>query len=207
MKVSYNTAPRFSRTGGVLSGISGKPPMGLFSFLRKADPAAPAGRALYDAIVAQARQKAFYARLAVPDTVDGRFDMIVTHAMLVMRRLRQEGEAGAAIAQELFDHMFRDMDRSLRELGVGDMSIGKHIKKMARAFYGRAEAVERALEGSDADLDTALMANVFRKSEASPGQVRALGDYLRAAAQRLSPLPFDDLRRGALAWPAVEAAS
>ncbi|MDX2145275.1 MAG: ubiquinol-cytochrome C chaperone family protein [Rhodospirillaceae bacterium] len=178
--------------------------MGLMSFFRRPDPAQQAAPALYGAIVAQARNPTIYADLGVPDTVDGRFDMIVAHAMLVMRRLRQDGAPGQAMAQELFDYMFKDMDRSLRELGVGDMSIGKHVKKMARAFYGRAEEIEQAMDGDAAALDAALAGTVFRKAPAAPAQVRALGRYLTTAVAALGQVSSADVARGALVWPTVE---
>jgi cytochrome b pre-mRNA-processing protein 3 len=178
--------------------------MGLFSFFKRTTPAQEAAKAIYGAVVAQARNPLFYAELGVPDTVDGRFDMIVAHAMLVMRRLRVEGEAGAETAQELFDYMFKDMDRSLRELGVGDMSIGKHIKKMSKAFYGRAEEYEKGIDGSDAEMAAALRANVFRKATPSPKQLQVVGAYLRAAAARLAQVESSSVTRGALPWPVID---
>ena len=105
----------------------------LLSRLRRSSEWSP-GSALYFALLQQARHAVFFRDWGVPDTVDGRFDMIVLHAMLVIRRLRQGGAEGQAVAQEMFDRMFLDFDRSLRELGVGDMSIGKQIKKMGKAF-------------------------------------------------------------------------
>ena len=87
-----------------------------------------AAHALYGAIVAAAREPAFYDRLGVPDTMDGRFGMIGLHAALVMRRLRTAGPEGQPLAQALFDLMFADLDRNLREAGVGDLSVGRHVK-------------------------------------------------------------------------------
>jgi cytochrome b pre-mRNA-processing protein 3 len=101
--------------------------------------AVPADR-LYGAAVAQARNPAFYVECRVPDTLDGRFDLIVLHLCLLIRRLRREGETGATLAQALFDTTFDDMDRSLREMGVGDLGVGRRVKAMASAFYGRATA-------------------------------------------------------------------
>ncbi|WP_374466727.1 ubiquinol-cytochrome C chaperone family protein, partial [Ferrovibrio sp.] len=92
--------------------------------------------ALYRAIVAQSRQAGFYREHGVPDSLDGRFDMIVLHSFLVMRRLRRIGAAAEPLSQQLFDLMFADMDSNLREIGVGDLSVGKKVKAMAQAFYG-----------------------------------------------------------------------
>ena len=115
-------------------------------------------RRCYEAIVAAARHPAFYARWGVADTLDGRFDMIALHTYLVLDRLKG---AEPRFRQELVDEFFRDMDRSLRELGVGDMSVGKKVRKMAEVFYGRVAAYDAALaEGGDA-LVAALARNVF----------------------------------------------
>src|ERR1700761_176269 len=97
---------------------------------------------LYAKAVAQARQPVFYAEREVPDTVDGRFDLLVLHVFLLLHRLGAEGKATKSLNQGLFDLMFADMDRSLREMGVSDMSVGKRVKDMARAFYGRVDAYE-----------------------------------------------------------------
>ena len=102
-------------------------------FSRKTNPA----EALYGAIVAAARQPGFYRDWAVPDTVDGRFEMIVLHMYLVLDRLKPEPEP---LRQALTDLFFTDMDRSLREMGVGDLGVGKKVRKMAEAFFGRIAA-------------------------------------------------------------------
>jgi cytochrome b pre-mRNA-processing protein 3 len=119
-------------------------------------------RAVYEAIVAAARHPKPYAEWGVPDTLDGRFDMIILHAVLVMDRLQAAGGEARDFAQALADEVFADMDRSLREMGVGDLSVGKKVRKMAEVFYGRAFAYRPALEAGDAtDLAGALARNVF----------------------------------------------
>lgn len=127
----------------------------LRQWLRKPDPAP---RRVYEAIVAAARHPHFYATWGVPDTVDGRFDMIILHAYLVLHRLR--GTA-SQFRQELVDEVFRDMDRSLRDMGAGDLSVGKKVRKMAEVFYGRVAAYERALETGPPQLEDAIRRNVF----------------------------------------------
>ena len=116
---------------------------------------------LYVAAVAQARQPLFYVEYGVPDTVDGRFDLIILHVYLFLRQLNQlalpedgsaESVQAAQRAQSLFDIMFSDMDRSLREMGVSDISIGKQVKHMVKAFYGRAVAYDEGLAGPDTVL-------------------------------------------------------
>ena len=92
---------------------------------------------VYCEIVAQARQPTFYADFLVPDTIDGRFDLIVMHAVLYFRRMRGEGAKVAEFTQEVFDLFFQDMDASLREMGVSDTRVPKKVKVMGEAFYGR----------------------------------------------------------------------
>lgn len=178
--------------------------MGLFSFLRRENPAEAAAIALYGAIVAQARTATFYSELGVPDTLNGRFDMVIIHAMLVVRRLRQQpSKVEAALSQELFDYMFKDMDRSLREVGVGDMSIGKHIKKMAKAFYGRAGEYEESMGQGEQALADALKRNIYRASTPTDAQVQLLVQYVRAAETALSAASFDDVAAAHVPWPPV----
>ena len=98
-----------------------------------------AARRLYAAIVAAARHPVPYASWGVPDSLDGRFDMISLHMFLALERLKGEAEA---FSQNLVNEFFADMDRSLREIGVGDVSVGKKVRKMAEVFYGRVGAYE-----------------------------------------------------------------
>ena len=152
-------------------------------------PERDAAETLYRRAVEKARDPRFYLELGVADTVDGRFDMIVIHAMLIMRRLRDAHESGGRVAQALFDFMFQDMDRSLREMGIGDLSVGKHIKKMAKAFYGRAAAYEAGLDaaeaGDEAPLIAALEQAIYRHAPeikaiaAMAGYLTRIDGYLR----------------------------
>ena len=119
-----------------------------------------AAAALYRAVIAQAREPAFYARFGVPDSVDGRFEMIALHMFGLLHRLKQEPDA-AALSQELFDIMFVDMDRSLREMGVGDLGVGRRVRAMAEGLYGRMAAYESGLAAGDAELAAAVRRNVY----------------------------------------------
>ncbi|MGC8525109.1 MAG: ubiquinol-cytochrome C chaperone family protein [Acidibrevibacterium sp.] len=122
-----------------------------------------AGFTLYGHAVSAARRPFFYDVLAVPDTLDGRFDLVGLHVALLIRRLRHDREPGPALAQAVFDAMFSDMDINLRELGVGDMSVGKKVRAMWEAFHGRARTYETALDAGDAgSLAAALARNVWR---------------------------------------------
>lgn len=175
--------------------------MNFLSLFRRFAADRPQIIALYGAIVAQARQPAFYSVQGVPDTLDGRFDLILLHTMLVMRRLRSAKGQTYDVAQELLDYLFKDMDRSLREVGIGDMSIGKHVKKMAKAFYGRSEEYEKGLDGSETALSDALKQNLYRKIAPTSQQTTAIGRYMIDCDQSLRTCTDIDVLEGRLKWP------
>jgi cytochrome b pre-mRNA-processing protein 3 len=154
---------------------------------------------LYRVIVEQARQPVFYSDLGVPDTPDGRYDMIVAHVILVLRRLRDAHSQTRKLAQALFDLMLADMDQNLREMGVGDLAVGKRVKGMAMAFYGRLAAYGAALRDDDAAaLEAALSRNLYRKARPEVTQVAAVATYLRREAARLDGEPVESLVAGRL---------
>jgi len=152
---------------------------------------------LYSAVVAQARLPDFYIRLGVPDTLDGRFELVVLHAFLVMRRLkRRDGEAEArTLSQALFDLMFADMDQSLREMGVGDMGVSKRIKQMVEAFYGRVTAYEEGLNAVGAVLEEGLKRNLYGTVEV-PAGLSEIAVYVRAQDAGLAATPTAALLEG-----------
>lgn len=165
----------------------------------------PSEYALYGAIVAQARQPAFYAALSVPDTVDGRFDMMILHAVLVFRRLQGEGKEAAATSQAVFDLFFRDMDASLREMGISDNRVPKKVRKMAEAFYGRANAYGEALDACNAeDLAAAIGRNIFTDAPDADA-CNKLAIYMTNASRTLADLPLEDVMAAKLAWPELPA--
>ena len=175
----------------------------MFKSLFRKDPALEAGRALYAAAVEQARSPALYTRLGAPDTVEGRFEMVALHVWLVMRRLRGD-EAAKKVSQCLFDAMFQNLDDSLRELGVGDLQVGKRIRKLAENFYGRIGAYEEAMkEGvSDVSLAKALSRNIFEKELAETAPEFA--DYVRRTDAHLQQQPGARIAGGIVVFPAVE---
>jgi cytochrome b pre-mRNA-processing protein 3 len=168
-------------------------------------PAAEPAEALYLEVVRQARQPAFYSALGVPDTLDGRFDAIVLHVALVLLRLRSDGPAGTALGQALFDMLFADMDRSLREMGVGDLGVGKRVKQMGKAMYGRLAAYDAGLAGGDAELGAAIARNLFGTVTADPRHVAAITRYVRNAIAALSVQPLADLAAGRVVFPPPES--
>lgn len=172
--------------------------MVLGNLFRK-NPFKNAAADLYDLVVKQARQPAFYLKADVPDTVDGRFEMVALHAFLVMRRLKREGDRGQTLSQSLFDRMFADMDHSIRELGVGDLSVGKRIKAMAQVFYGRVVAYEEALDEGDVEkLKEALARNHYGTLESSPSDkvLTEVARYIIENDKQLAEQTFIDLSNG-----------
>src|SRR5690349_9267837 len=140
---------------------------------------------IYGMIVTQAREPLFYRDLGVPDTVNGRFDLLLVHLWLVLRRLKPVG-SGTALSQALFDHFCTDMDDNLREMGVGDQSVPKRMREFGEAFYGRTTAYDMALtEGREA-LAQALCKNVLNGEKIE--QARALAVYAESAAADLAQL-------------------
>lgn len=179
--------------------------MGLFGlFARK--PHERAGFALYGAAVAEARRPFFFAELGVPDTLDGRFDLVALHAGLLVCRIARDPDPRAKdLAQAVFDAMFADMDVNLREMGVGDLAVGKRVKRMWEAFHGRAQAYEAALRAGDrAGLEAALARNVWRGA-APEGAAAGLAAIAAAADAALAAHPFAELLAGRVAFPAVPA--
>jgi cytochrome b pre-mRNA-processing protein 3 len=165
-----------------------------------------AGFGLYAEAVAAARDPWFYRDLAVPDTLDGRFDLIALHVSLLIHRLRQAPEPGPALAQAVFDAMFSDMDNNLREIGVSDLSIGKRVRAMWNAFHGRARAYEAALQAGDrAGLQAALARNVWR-GRAPPGAAASLANVVLAQAAHLAEQPAEVFAAGTASFLATEEA-
>ncbi len=153
--------------------------------------------AVYNAIVAQSRQTHFYADWAVPDTVTGRFDMISLHMCVLFRRLRPAPGESKDFAQDLFDLFFKDMDRSLRELGVSDVGVPKKIEKMGNLFYGLLEKVTFSLDSDDqSGLAATINRNVF--DEGKPDEAVKLADYLFEFAAELDKQPLAEIKAGNL---------
>lgn len=157
---------------------------------------------LYGVIVAQARMPDFYEEFGVADSVEGRFELIVLHLAVVTRRLARESE-GAALASALVDRFGRDMDDNLREMGVGDLTVPKKMKRMFEALYGRTRIYQSALDETGSDgLEAALRRNVFG---GHAGAVAALAVYVRRAARELDAAAGGQISAGRLAFPAPRA--
>jgi len=155
---------------------------------------------LYGMIVAQARSPVFYREYGVPDTIGGRFDLLLLHLALVVERLMRE-EGAKAVGQGLFDRFCADMDDNLREMGIGDLAVPKHMKRVGEAFYGRSQAYQEALlAADDAALVEALGRNVYAGAPPAAAVTR-LATYIRAVAAALARQPVDALTAARLDLP------
>ncbi len=160
---------------------------------------------LYNGLVAHARQPEFYLSYGVPDSMLGRFEMICLHAFLLFRRLGQTDNAGRELAQNVHDLMFADFDRTLREQGIGDMGIGKRIKKLARNLYGRIDAYDKGLAGGATELSDALQRNLYASATASDDEIAAMIAYMHDAIEHLDAQPTPALMSGQAVFPDVAA--
>jgi cytochrome b pre-mRNA-processing protein 3 len=155
--------------------------------------------ALYGAIVAQARLPRFYTDYGVADTVDGRFDLIVLHLVLLMRRLERGTAAVRGLGQGLFDAFCRDLDANLREMGIGDFAVPKRMQRFAEAFYGRQAAYGAALAAADdRAFETALARNIFAGETSGAA---ALARYGREAVRALDRQADEALIAGTVVFP------
>jgi cytochrome b pre-mRNA-processing protein 3 len=156
---------------------------------------------LYGAIVAQARSPAFYRDYSVADTVDGRFELILVHLALVLRRLARE-ETLRSTGQEIFDLFCADMERNLREMGISDLKVPKEMERIGTAFYGRKAAYDTALEATaDTALLEALHRNVYASPNEPPQAAARLAAYMRQTEQLLEQHDARALLRGELRFP------
>lgn len=205
----------------------------MLALIRKlfAEPDHGAALPTYIALVEQARNQFFYDSMAVPDTLDGRFEMIVLHLFLLQHRLQEdievqrtnqkpakwrEGLASSAttnphtsegFSRSLSELFFTDMDRSVRELGVADTGVRYRIKAMAKAYHGRLQAYAASLADDDM-LRTALARNLYGTVEQGDVQTLAqMADYVKTTAAWLKTVPLSIIMAGALSWPPMAATS
>ena len=162
--------------------------------------ATAAGRALYTAVVARARDPALYGDLAIPDTLEGRFEAYTLHVVLLLDRLRGQGRAAGDVSQALFDAYVKALDNTLREMGVGDLSVGKKMRKLGEAFYGRVKSYGVAFEAlpDRQPLDDLLTRTVY--AEAVDGPAAAFGDHVLAEREALADLPLEGFLAGDTGW-------
>ncbi len=140
---------------------------------------------LYARINEHSRQARFFTEWGIPDTLDGRFEMILLHMFLYLHTLKQHPQDTTALQRLLIESFFQDMDRSVREIGVSDTGVGKRMKAMANAFYGRIHAFETGLS-DDALLDNAIRTNCYGTVDNPPEDVSMVRHYIRDELQTLS---------------------
>ncbi len=160
-------------------------------------PATLAGRALYDAAAAQARRPVFYTELGAPDTLEGRFELYTLHVVLLLDRLQNAGPGAAEVRQAVFDAYVRGLDDALREIGVADTSVGKKMKKLAGAFYGRLRAYETAFAALPEQDELKALVGRTLFDQADDGRVDALSAYVLNARAALADQDADSLIGGA----------
>lgn len=153
---------------------------------------------LYLRIVEQSRMPVFYEKLGVADTLEARFDMILLHAFLVLHRFKNDREQTKQLGQELFDYMFGDFDRSLREMSIGDVGIAIRIKKMAEAFQGRINAFDKSVEEDEESLKQVLQRNLYHNETPTDEQLTIMCRYIMTEVKALSGVATEHFFDGKL---------
>jgi cytochrome b pre-mRNA-processing protein 3 len=179
----------------------------VFTKLLAKPPGRKAAERLYAAAAAQAREAALYARMGAPDTVEGRFELLTLHVILLIDRLKDGSFEASAIRQLLFDVYVSNLDGALREMGVGDLAVGKRMRKLGEAFYGRSRSCEAAFAALP---DTRLLEEMLERTlfvGTADARPAALADYIRRCRESLATGDMPGLLAGAPAWAATEAAA
>lgn len=150
---------------------------------------------VYGAVVAQARQPAFFTQHRVPDTPEGRYEMVVLNLFLVLDRLRTAGGTTQRVSRYLTERFVTDMDDSMRELGVGDLKVPKKVKRAAAGLYDRVQEYQAAMAAADDQaLASAIQRNVFTPETTDPPTepAMALADYMRRSRDAMADQPLQD---------------
>ena len=167
-------------------------------------------RSLYTRCVEQSREPRFYTDLAVPDTFNGRFELTALHVGLMVDRLvsgENFGREGEKLGQALFDEMFLNMDQTCREIGVGDLGVPKHMKRMMKALKGRALTYKAALQTNPAELEQALSRNLYgtMPTPPQPAVLALMASYLKEYAALLAQRSLEDFNKVQVSFPAIPA--
>jgi len=166
-----------------------------------------AAEKIYDAIVAQSRNPGFYIRCSVPDTLSGRFDMLVIHMFVVLQILKLGGREGQLLAQEIVEAFIREMDTMVRDLGVSDRNVPKEVRKIAQLFYGQLLAYSTALQRND----TRLASEVWKSFQSSEGGEQAVASesisvYIQQSIKSIQEMPLNMLLLGNIRFPDIVGA-
>lgn len=173
----------------------------MLSFLFKKNKTNTTPQQLYGSVMAQSREPAFYANMGVPDSVMGRFDMLALHTYLLARRLKKQEDAIAEeLSQEIFDLFALDIERALRQLGIGDTTVPKRKKRMLHSFYGQIEDFDSPLDQADqAQLVGKVETRYLSEVENPDGS--ALAGYLINADKHLVAFDYKEMLSGIISWP------
>ncbi len=172
----------------------------MLAFLKKKNPHSDPARRAYARLLERVRARVFYETYGVPDSFDGRFDLLVLHVFIIINRLAHEGEEAQAFNQALFDVMFADMDQTLREMGIGDMGVPKHQRRMMKAFNGRMHAYDEAMTQGDGAFAVALRRNLYGTLEDSEvPNVQKMIRYVKDSRAAMERTPAAELLRGDIA--------
>ena len=156
----------------------------------------------YELLTSTARQPVFYTDYEVPDTVMGRFELLSVVMILFFRRTRSSVTSGQELAQEIVDAFFEDIDYSIRELGIGDNSVPKRMKKLAGMFYGRLESYAAAMDVNDrVALAAALRRNIYPKADDAAASMTALADWMIMAEAHLAGIAEAEIATGSATLP------
>jgi len=166
-----------------------------------------AARQLYAVVMDHSRNPDFYGAYKIPDTLEGRFEVLALHAGLLVNRLSRPdmGKYGREMAQTFFDVMFRDLEWSLREMGVGDLGVPRRVKKMMTSFKGRTFAYDEAAKSGKSEIKHALIRNVYGKVlEPHNSQLEAMADYTMDCIRALDEQGLSDFYMGAVSYPLLD---
>lgn len=180
----------------------------MFTSLKQRAVTRRTSREVYGSIVTQARRETFYREWGVPDTMEGRVEMIILHTALVLERLGREGPDALAWGQALTEAYIADIDDALRQIGTGDMGVPRRVKKAAAALRERRLAYSKALSGDDQNaLAGAVRGFVYSDAEGSslrPDAASAFATYIRGVSEDLAAVPHKALLAGAISFRAPE---
>lgn len=177
----------------------------MFAWLKEKKALKLAAGRLYQRAVVQSRNPFFYKELDVADTIDGRFDLVCLHVFIILERVACFGRDGRRLSQALFDQMFRDMEETLREIGVGDLSVPKHMKRMMKLFNGRLHIYKEAIDCQDRQkLEKALSRNVYRSENDEKIEVKALATYVLQSKGLIERCSLEDLSGGEITFPDMQ---
>ncbi|MDD3020723.1 MAG: ubiquinol-cytochrome C chaperone family protein [Alphaproteobacteria bacterium] len=180
----------------------------MFAFLSKQGrQRTKAARGLYATVMVASRNPAFFSVYNVPDTVEGRFEVLAMHGGVLVNRLSspEMGSEGIKLAQAFFDVMFRDLDWSLREMGIGDLGVPRRVKKMMSAFKGRAVAYDEALKSGAGDVKHALIRNMYGMAqEISSSKLDMMVSYMQECAKKLADVELADFQQGKVILPELK---